>query len=245
MTISRCSFLSDWPPSRNRREPVEQFGVRGSWPILPKSLGVSTSPRPKWYCQTRLTIDRQVERVVRVGEPLGQGRAAVALGVVRRQVEAAVDAGDGGERAGADFLAGPGHVAARQDVDRPRLAAVWPGADERAAAGVDGADVGRACRDGSLRGRGSAACIVHASRTARSAMPVRRARPSRARVLLALSFVSSLAVEFRARRIDAVGQVRLPPADGRLDAVERRHRPCPRRGSCPRHRALRARPGRA
>ena len=29
-------------------------------PIRPKSLGVSTSPRPKWCCQTRLTIDRQV-----------------------------------------------------------------------------------------------------------------------------------------------------------------------------------------
>ena len=28
--------------------------------MRPKSLGVSTMPRPKWDCQTRLTIDRQV-----------------------------------------------------------------------------------------------------------------------------------------------------------------------------------------
>ena len=32
----------------------------GRSPRVPKSLGVVTSPRPKWYCQMRLTMERHV-----------------------------------------------------------------------------------------------------------------------------------------------------------------------------------------
>ncbi len=56
-------------------QPVEQLGVRGVSPSRPKSLALAARPRPKWYCQTRLTITR-VEWVVGSGRPAGQGRPA-------------------------------------------------------------------------------------------------------------------------------------------------------------------------
>ena len=42
------------PASRAARD------ASGGSPIVPKSLGVRTSPSPKWCCQTRLTITRAV-----------------------------------------------------------------------------------------------------------------------------------------------------------------------------------------
>ena len=51
------------PPAvldQRRRQPVEQFRVAGSIPLVPKSLTVLTRPMPKCCCQRRLTITRAV-----------------------------------------------------------------------------------------------------------------------------------------------------------------------------------------
>src|SRR5205807_6652667 len=48
---------------RRESSPASQSrssGCVGSEPILPKSLAVSISPRPKWCCHNRLTITRLV-----------------------------------------------------------------------------------------------------------------------------------------------------------------------------------------
>ena len=45
-------------PARQTREPIEKLGMEGASPRCPKSLDVADRPRPKWYCQTRLTITR-------------------------------------------------------------------------------------------------------------------------------------------------------------------------------------------
>src|SRR4051812_31052275 len=90
------------------------------------------------------------EGVVGVGEPLRQRRPPLALGVACRQVEVTVYTGEGGDRTGSYLLVGLRHVAPRQDVDRSWLAAIRPGADERATAGVDRPDVRYPARTGEL-----------------------------------------------------------------------------------------------
>ena len=57
--IRRCNCLSDQPSAIScTGEPIEQLGMTRPEPRVPKSLGVPTRPRPKWCCQTRLTITR-------------------------------------------------------------------------------------------------------------------------------------------------------------------------------------------
>ena len=60
--ISRCSFFSDQSASCMNQSASQSSssGCVGRAPIWPKSLGVATSPSPKWCCQTRLTITRAV-----------------------------------------------------------------------------------------------------------------------------------------------------------------------------------------
>src|SRR5216117_2095646 len=41
--------------------------------MWPKSFGVSTIPRPKWYCQTRLTMERRASRCRRSVIHFGRG----------------------------------------------------------------------------------------------------------------------------------------------------------------------------
>ena len=60
--ISRCICLEAPAVARRTRSAASRAargGVGGS-PSRPKSLAVPTRPRPKWYCQTRLTITRVV-----------------------------------------------------------------------------------------------------------------------------------------------------------------------------------------
>ena len=59
-----------------RRQPVEQLGMAGGSPRRPKSLGVATRPRPKWSCQSRLTITRVESGLSGSAEPAGQGKPA-------------------------------------------------------------------------------------------------------------------------------------------------------------------------
>ena len=51
--LSRHPDRSSSPASQSRSS-----GWLGRPPLRPKSLGVATSPRPKWYCHTRLAITR-------------------------------------------------------------------------------------------------------------------------------------------------------------------------------------------
>jgi hypothetical protein len=55
--ISRCSGLSRHPaPTKRVVSQSSSSGCDGVSPSRPKSLELAASPRPKWYCQTRLTI---------------------------------------------------------------------------------------------------------------------------------------------------------------------------------------------
>ena len=45
-------------PDQLAGQPIEQFRMRRLAAAEAESFGVSTRPRPKWYCQTRLTIVR-------------------------------------------------------------------------------------------------------------------------------------------------------------------------------------------
>ena len=106
MTISRCSCLIDCEPPPSRNSAASQSsssGCVGSAPLRPKSLGVSTMPRPKWYCQTRLTIDRQVSGLRRsaIHPPARRGARPRRR---RRAVEARRQARHAADRARTDLL---------------------------------------------------------------------------------------------------------------------------------------------
>ena len=83
-------------PAAARRTPLASQSSSSGWlgrsPSRPKSLGVPTRPRPKWYCQTRLTITR-VESGL-------SGRLSQRARASRRPVERGA-AGGGSIRAGA------------------------------------------------------------------------------------------------------------------------------------------------
>ena len=152
VTISRCSGLSRPPESRNQAaSQSSSSGWVGRSPLKPKSLGVRTSPSPKWCCQTRLTMTRHESGLSTVDHPVGERPAAVALGGVGRQVDrrrAADDRGRTGRRPGrrasrcrrasgsrsAPAAAGwprrPAAASARRPVRHPvgrssRIAAAW------------------------------------------------------------------------------------------------------------------------
>ena len=74
--ISRCIGLRLQPSADELGRPASRAARDGDGrsPSRPKSLEVATSPRPKWYCQSRLTITRVGQRVVGPGQPAGQGR---------------------------------------------------------------------------------------------------------------------------------------------------------------------------
>ena len=72
-------FDAPIPLHQLARQPVEQFGMGGRFPMLPKSFGVSTSPRPKCCCQRRLTITRAVSGF--------QGSVSHFASAVRRPLE--------------------------------------------------------------------------------------------------------------------------------------------------------------
>ena len=83
--ISRCSRLSLQPPRMNSSaSQSSSSGCVGRSPSTPKSPGVSTSPRPKWCIQTRLTSTRatsgcRAARQVARRRPAG-GRSSAAPG---------------------------------------------------------------------------------------------------------------------------------------------------------------------
>src|SRR6185437_919923 len=113
-------------------------GINGRFTLAPDhSEGDRRAALAQW-----LTDRSPGQRVLRLGEPFGECGPAIALGMIRCECESAVDAGNGRDGAGADFLPRLGDVAARQNVDRPRFAASVPRADEVPIALVDGADVG-------------------------------------------------------------------------------------------------------
>ena len=75
--------------SRRPRTPTasqsSSSGCVGLSPCRPKLFGERTMPRPKWYCQRRLTITRAVSRVVLRRDPVGQDQPPAArLRVLRR-----------------------------------------------------------------------------------------------------------------------------------------------------------------
>ncbi len=80
MTISRCIDFRLQPRATNSvASQSSSSGCVGSSPIVPKSLGVATRPRPKWCCQSRLTITRAVSG--------WSGRTSHSASAVRRPVE--------------------------------------------------------------------------------------------------------------------------------------------------------------
>ena len=89
--------------------------------MWPKSLGVSTIPRPKWYCQMRLTIDRQVSGLRGVDDPVGQRGRGGRLRPRRRQVEPRREPGDRVDAPGPTSSARRLLTAALEHVDRRGL----------------------------------------------------------------------------------------------------------------------------
>ncbi len=88
--------------------------------MRPKSFGVSTRPAPKWYCQTRFTIDRRASTFA--GLTIHCASAARRIPSV---CESAVSnscgrLGTHRQCAGGHQLAGILDVAARQEGHRPR-----------------------------------------------------------------------------------------------------------------------------
>src|SRR3978361_866898 len=101
--ISRWSVFKDHPDATNRRARWSRSaGWLGRSPILPKLLGVATSPRPKWCSQTRLTITRAVSGLS--GLAMARARSSRPLPLVAK---GAAPSGErtGGNRRGAS---GPG-----------------------------------------------------------------------------------------------------------------------------------------
>ena len=63
--MSRCIDFIDQPSCTKRvANQSSSSGWLGFSPRRPKSLAVATRPRPKWYCQMRLTITRVVRAFV-------------------------------------------------------------------------------------------------------------------------------------------------------------------------------------
>src|ERR1041385_1351104 len=58
--INRCSFFNDHVVETSDASQSSKARFDGFSPVAPKSLGVPTSPRPKWYCHTRFTMTRAV-----------------------------------------------------------------------------------------------------------------------------------------------------------------------------------------
>ena len=80
MTISRCIALRLQPRATNSvASQSSSSGWRRPSPIVPKSLGVATIPRPKWCCQRRLTITRAVSGL--------SGRVSQSASAVRRPLD--------------------------------------------------------------------------------------------------------------------------------------------------------------
>ena len=145
------------------------------------------------------------QRVGRVGEPLRQRRPALALGVVRRQVES-------GRRCRGWRRSRRGRPPCRGFVTSPRgrtwigrgLPPVGAGAGEGAAAGVDRADVGDARRRAAppaLGGSGSAAAVPTTAAAARIS-PLEFRSPRRDRRVRVVGLVG--AVDGREDRLEAV-----------------------------------------
>ena len=78
--MSRCSFLTDQPPSTKRSaSQSSSSGCVGGSLRTPKSLGVRTRPAPKWFSQTRLTITRAVSGLSALRDRLRQLEPAAAV----------------------------------------------------------------------------------------------------------------------------------------------------------------------
>ena len=95
---------------------VEQFGMVGGSPRVPKSLGVLTRPAPKWCCQMRLTMTRAVRWDRGPGEPVRELQPAAGL-LRRRDGLAAEDL----EEAPRHDFAGAVRIAAFVERDVVRL----------------------------------------------------------------------------------------------------------------------------
>ena len=92
-------------------------GCVGGSPILPKLSSVATMPRPKWWCQMRLTITRAVSGFCARAEPLGQRPPAARRAAVGgRNLGRRVAIGRRGDEARLHHRAFGVRIAAEQEV---------------------------------------------------------------------------------------------------------------------------------
>jgi hypothetical protein len=111
------------------RQPVEQFGMRGSRAHPAKIARGGHDPLAEVVVPHAVHDAPPGERILRIGEPAGERRAAVALGVVGRQVKPALERLHEHERAGPNLVRRREHVAPGEHVDRPRHALANPRGD--------------------------------------------------------------------------------------------------------------------
>ena len=154
-----------------------------------------------------------------MSDPQGEGGAAVPFLVIRRQIETRGFTRNDRDRPWADELVGPLDVAAEQDANLPRLAAGGTGADERAAAGVDGA--GEDLLLGRESGDGVVERFLHFRKSLNFCLKLFAESPLQD----FLPFLGELRDLASSRRFDAVviavHQILAAPADGGFDGIER------------------------
>ena len=137
------------------REPVEQFGMGGQRAHAAEIIRRFHQAAAEVILPDAIHDAAPGERIVGVREPLSERDAARALGVLGGEREARGQGRERGERAGGDDFLRLFHVAAMEELDDARFAAVGSGAAERAAAKMHGAGENR-FRRGKFRERGGA-----------------------------------------------------------------------------------------
>ena len=181
MTISRWIGLSRQPwATSSVASQSSSSGCDGGSPRTPKSLGVATIPRPKWCCQSRLTITRAVSGLSGRVSQRGQGQAS-AGGRRRRRDRLGRKASSGCE--------------ARTTPGRPRARPSGPGSSGRPGGGRTSRGPRASRRPAPSRAAGGRGMVVLdgvdlALRAARA----RRGRPGSA----ATASATSSQVTFRA-----------------------------------------------
>ena len=133
-------------------EPVEEFGVGGEVAHVAEVVRGIDEAAAEVVVPDAVDDAAPGEGVLGVGDPVGEGGAAGAFGGVWGEVEAGGKGGDAGDGAGGGGASWFADIAAGKDGDGAGLAAFGSGAEEGAAAGVDGAGVDELGRGEGLEG---------------------------------------------------------------------------------------------
>ena len=200
-------------------QPVEQFRMRRQPAHAPEIIRRLDQTSTEVILPDSIDGRTPGQRIVASRQPLREGGAALAFGVIRREFKPRRQSGQTIQGARPDFLPRLLNAATIQHINGSRLAALGPRACKRTRPGVNRRHVGCArCRQFAQFGLHGSQIAFHLGQR----VLVADGRDARDQPITILAQCGQLTAVRPARaRLPAIGQIQLLPTHRRLDGIER------------------------